>query len=58
MGTVPICWDVEGRNLRGLSDFIGGPTTFLVTCRALASSGHGDDGGHGRMLLNSPLLHH
>ena len=58
MGTVLICWDTEGRSLRGLSDFIGGPTTCLVTCRALASLVHGEDRGHGRTLLNSPLLHH
>lgn len=58
MGTIPICWDTEGRNLRGLSDFIGRPKTFLVTRRMLAPSVHGEDGGHGRTLLNSPLLYH
>lgn len=58
MGTIPVCRDIDGRNLRGLSDFIGGPTTFLVICRALAPLVHREDGGHGRMLLNSPLLHH
>lgn len=58
VGTVTICWDIEGRSLRGLSDFTGGPTTFLLTRRVLAPSVHGEDGGHGGMLLNSPLLHH
>lgn len=58
MDTVPICWDIKGRNLRGLSDFFGDPITSLEEHKALAPLVFGEDGGLGRMLLNSPLLHH
>lgn len=58
MGAAPVCWDIEDRSLRGLSDFIEGPTAFLVTHRAFAPLVRGEDGARGRTLLDSPLLHH